>query len=76
MRLGASGPEGGHLVLVPDAREANLEGGGHLVLLHRVPVEVRLLFGDLRVNSIVNPFVYGIRQREYRNAFRRSLSQV
>ena len=42
-----------------------------------VPVEVRLLFGDLLgVNSIVNPFVYGIRQREYRNAFRRFLSKV
>ena len=37
-----------------------------------VPFEVELSFAELvGVNSIVNPFIYGIRQREYRNAFRR-----
>ena len=42
-----------------------------------IPVEVRYLFGDLvGVNSIVNPFIYGIRQKEYRNAFRRLWSEM
>ena len=36
-----------------------------------VPFEVGLSFAELvQVNSIVNPFIYGIRQREYRKAFR------
>ena len=42
-----------------------------------VPVEVELSFAELVVvNSIVNPFIYGIRQREYRNAFRRLWSKM
>ena len=42
-----------------------------------VPFEVELSFAELvGVNSIVNPFIYGIRQREYRNAFRRLWSKV
>ena len=42
-----------------------------------IPVEVRYLFGDLvGVNSIINPFIYGIRQKEYRNAFRRFWSKM
>ena len=42
-----------------------------------VPFEVGLWFAELvGVNSIVNPFIYGIRQREYRNAFRRPWSKM
>ena len=42
-----------------------------------IPVEVRYLLGDLvGVNSILNPFIYGIRQKEYRNAFRRLWSKM
>ena len=42
-----------------------------------VPFEVELSFAELvGVNSIVNPFIYGIRQREYRNSFRRLWSKV
>ena len=42
-----------------------------------MPVEVRYLFGELIIaNSIVNPFIYGIRQKEYRNAFRRFWSTM
>ena len=42
-----------------------------------IPVEVRYLLGDLvGVNSILNPFIYGIRQKEYRNAFRRLWSEM
>ena len=42
-----------------------------------IPVEIRYLFGDLvGVNSIINPFIYGIRQKEYRNAFRRFWSEI
>ena len=42
-----------------------------------VPFEVGLSFAELiQVNSIVNPFIYGIRQREYRNAFRRLWSKI
>ena len=37
-----------------------------------IPVVVRYLLGDLvGANSTLNPFIYGIIQREYRNAFRR-----
>ena len=42
-----------------------------------VPFWVGLSFAELvGVNSIVNPFIYGIRQREYRNAFRRHWSKM
>ena len=42
-----------------------------------IPIEVRYLFGDLvGVNSIVNPLIYGIRQKEYRNALRRLWSKL
>ena len=42
-----------------------------------VPFEVGLLFGQLvGLNPIVNPFIYDIRQREYRNAFRRLWSKL
>ena len=42
-----------------------------------VRFEVELSFAVLvGVNSIVNPFIYGIRQREYRNAFRRLWSKM
>lgn len=37
-----------------------------------VPYALFIILGDLVViNSIFNPFIYGIRQKEYRNAFRR-----
>ena len=37
-----------------------------------VPYTLFILLGDLvGINSILNPFIYGIRQKEYRNAFRR-----
>ena len=40
--------------------------------LHCLPPELFLAFGDLvGVNSIVNPCIYGIRQKEYYSAFRR-----
>ena len=42
-----------------------------------VPFEVGLSFAVLvGLNSIVNPFIYGIRQMEYRNAFRRLWSKM
>ena len=42
-----------------------------------VPFWIGLSFVELvGVNSIVNPFIYGIRQREYRNAFRRLWSKM
>ena len=42
-----------------------------------IPAVVRYLLGDLAVvNSIVNPFIYGIRQKEYINAFRRLWSEM
>ena len=42
-----------------------------------VPFEVGLSFAELvQVNSIVNSFIYGIRQREYRNALRRIWSKM
>ena len=42
-----------------------------------VPFDVGFLFAVLAgVNSIVNPFIYGIRQRGYRNAFCRLWSKM
>lgn len=40
-----------------------------------VPHTLFITLGDLvGINSILNPFIYGIRQKEYRNAFRRLFS--
>ena len=42
-----------------------------------VPLKIFIILGDLvGVNSVVNPFIYGIRQKEYRNAFRQQLSKL
>lgn len=42
-----------------------------------VPLKVFIILGDLvGLNSVANPFIYGIRQKEYRNAFRRMLFKL
>ena len=42
-----------------------------------VQFEIELSFAELvAINSIINPFIYGVRQREYRSIFRRLWSEM
>ncbi len=49
----------------------------HKLACNCIPVALRMIFSELiAVNSIVNPFIYGIRHKKYRNVYGRLLRML